>query len=632
MATTADKGERADADTGRPAPDTAPDDEVGVTDLRARDYLSILKRAAREAVDDQIPDSAAAIAYYAFLAIPALLLVSVGVFSLVASPSAIETIIDKLGSVIPAEAATLLEDALNRTAEGGGGLTMILVGGAVAVWTASGVANALMRALNRVYDTDESRGFLRQRLVGLVMVAVGVAAFVLVFGLLVLGPKLSGWVGSLVGAEGAVRWAWLLGEWPILLVGLLVAFGAVLFFGPNVEHPRWSFLSVGAGLAVGALAARLRRLRDLPGVLRLLQQDVGVARRGDHHAHLALAELAGAALRGGGRRGGGADAQSRRTRRLSRAQTNAQHAVERPRHAREVERLDEQRGVADLPAAAAPEEPAQLLLDRPSPPRRLLLQRPERAEVALRLDELLHPRRAERPDQLVLEVALADEEPEARQVGASARRAEPDARERSLHRVLLPDVVEAGQPQIEPRRAVPAQVPADRVRSADRHDGDALGGEVAAAARGECLERASVALALDEDDRTRVDRQRRRRYGCLRASRARRLVTRLVGMSTSAGSGSGDCLVPGARVPEVDVQALDLLDQQDDRPPCRPDLVALVGLEAVPPAAQRVQLLGVEAHARTLPPDEPRGDSPPIGAARVLATLGRWRTPMPRSR
>jgi membrane protein len=238
-------------DGGRPAPDAAPLDDVGVTDLRARDYGAILKRAARASVDDAIPDSAAAIAYYAFLAIPALLLVSVGVFSLVASPSAIETIIDKLGSVIPAEAATLLENALNRTAEGGGGLTMILIGGAVAVWTASGVANALMRALNRVYDTDESRGFLRQRLVGLVMVAVGVAAFVLVFGLLVLGPKLSVWIGDLVGAEGAVRWAWLLGQWPILLVGLLVAFGAVLFFGPDVEHPRWSFLTVGAGLAVG---------------------------------------------------------------------------------------------------------------------------------------------------------------------------------------------------------------------------------------------------------------------------------------------------------------------------------------------------------------------------------------------
>jgi membrane protein len=250
MATRTDRGERAGADTGRPIPDTAPDEEVGVTDLESRHFLSILKRAVKEAVDDEIPDSAAAIAYYSFLAIPALLLVSVGVFSLVASPSAIQTLIDKLGAVIPAEAATLLENSLNRTAEEGGGLTMIIVGGLIALWTTSGAANAVMRALNRVYDTEESRGFVRQRLVGLVMVAVGIVSFLLVFGVLVLGPKLSGWVGDLVGAENAVRWAWLLGQWPILIVGLLVAFGAVLFFGPDVEHPRWSFLSAGAGLAV----------------------------------------------------------------------------------------------------------------------------------------------------------------------------------------------------------------------------------------------------------------------------------------------------------------------------------------------------------------------------------------------
>ena len=237
----------------RPPPDEVrlADEEVGVTDLGFRDYTGVLKRAGRAAVDDEIPDAAAAIAYYGFLAIPALLLISVGFFSIFAGPSAVETIIDKLGSVMPAEAVALLESGLQRTTEEGGGLTMILIGGAVALWTASGAANAVMRALNRVHDTEESRGFVRQRLVALTMVLVAVVAFALVFGLLILGPKLSGWVGSLVGAEGAVRWAWLLGQWPILVVGLLVAFGAVLFLGPDVEQRRWSFLSLGAGLAVG---------------------------------------------------------------------------------------------------------------------------------------------------------------------------------------------------------------------------------------------------------------------------------------------------------------------------------------------------------------------------------------------
>lgn len=235
-----------------PVPDKAPleDGDVGVTDLRSRDYLATIRRSARAAADDQITDAAAAIAYYGFLAIPALLLISVGVFSIFASPSAVETIIDRLGAVIPSEAATLLETGLQRTTEEGGGLTMILIGGAVALWTASGAANAVMRALNRIHDTDETRSFVRQRLVGLAMVLVAVIAFAIVFGLLILGPKLSGWVGDLIGAEAAVRWGWLLGQWPILLVGLLVAFGTVLFLGPNVEHPRWRFLSVGAGLAV----------------------------------------------------------------------------------------------------------------------------------------------------------------------------------------------------------------------------------------------------------------------------------------------------------------------------------------------------------------------------------------------
>lgn len=226
------------------------DGEVGVTDLHGRDYVGIVKRSVKRAREDELPDAAAAIAYYGFLAIPALLLISVGVFSLFASPSAIESVVNRLSSVMPAEAVALIENGLNRTAEEGGGLTMILIGGLVALWTASGAANAVMRALNRIHDADESRDFVKQRLVGLTIVLVGIVAFALVFGLLVLGPKLTGWIGGALDAEGAVKVAWYVGQWPILLVGLLVAFGAVLFLGPDIENRRWRFLTLGAGIAV----------------------------------------------------------------------------------------------------------------------------------------------------------------------------------------------------------------------------------------------------------------------------------------------------------------------------------------------------------------------------------------------
>ena len=193
----------------RPPPDGAhqKDDVVGV-DLHARDYV-IVKRSVKRVGADQLPDAAAAIAYYGFLAIPAVLLIAVGVFSLFASPSAIETIVERVGRVTPAEAVVLIENGLNRTAQEGGGLTMILVGGP----SRSGRRAAPPTrscAPNRVYDTDESRGFVKQRLLGLTMVLVGIVAFALVFGLLVLGPKLSAWIGESVGAEDAIRWAWLL--------------------------------------------------------------------------------------------------------------------------------------------------------------------------------------------------------------------------------------------------------------------------------------------------------------------------------------------------------------------------------------------------------------------------------------
>jgi membrane protein len=246
---------------GRPLPDEAPEpqpehgepvlDDPGVRDLSKRDYLAILKRTVKKFMADHMTNIAAALAYYAFLAIPAALLIAVGVFSLVAGPNAITTIVDKLHGVAPAEAQKLIETSLtNVTQHRGTGITVLVVGGALALWSLTGAMQNLMWALNIAYDREEGRGFIRRRIVGLGMLAFALIGFALAFGVLVLGPHLSTWLGNAVGAESVVKVTWYAAEWPLLLLGLLLVFAGLMFLGPNVEHPRWSFLSIGAVISL----------------------------------------------------------------------------------------------------------------------------------------------------------------------------------------------------------------------------------------------------------------------------------------------------------------------------------------------------------------------------------------------
>lgn len=230
--------------------------DPGLTDLSRRDWLAIAKRAVRESLDDGITDAAAALAYYLFLAIPAAMLLALGLFGLLAGPDAVDTLVERLGTVIPSEATTLVRESLDRlVANQGGSATLVSVGAVLALWTATGAMTALMRALNRTYDREETRGFVRQRVTALAMVASILLAFGLALGLLVLGPHLARWVGEAAGMETLVAWVWWTAQWPILLAGLLASFASILYLGPNVDHPRWRFLTPGALLAVAVWLA-----------------------------------------------------------------------------------------------------------------------------------------------------------------------------------------------------------------------------------------------------------------------------------------------------------------------------------------------------------------------------------------
>jgi membrane protein len=245
----------------RPLPDEAPEPQPehdeprlhdpGPTQLSKRDYLAVVRRAFKKFSNDHMTNIAAALAYYAFLAIPATLLLAAGLFGLLAGPGTVSTVIGKLHGIVPGQATQLLDGSLrNLTKNSGTSITVLSIGGALALWSLTGAMQNVMWALNIAYDRDEGRGFVRRRIVALWMVLFALIGFALAFGVLVLGPHLSTWIGDAIGAKTPIKIAWYIAEWPLLVGGLLLFFAAFMYYGPNVEHPRWKFLSFGSVLAL----------------------------------------------------------------------------------------------------------------------------------------------------------------------------------------------------------------------------------------------------------------------------------------------------------------------------------------------------------------------------------------------
>ena len=183
----------------------------------------------------------------------------------------------------------------------------------------------------------------------------------------------------------------------------------------------------------------------------------------------------------------------------------SKYQVERPGHSGEIERIDEQPCISDLPAAAAAHEAPKLLLGGPSLPRRLLLQCAERSKVTLSVDDLFHGGGTQSADQLVLQICDAHVETQPFHLDASEVGAEAGSLETAPEVGLLSGVAKSRQGDVEPLRAEQIQEPSYGLRTPYRHNGNALSVKTPATALSERLEGALVADPFNEHDRTRVN-------------------------------------------------------------------------------------------------------------------------------
>ena len=202
--------------------------------------------AARRFQADNMSSVGKGVAYGAFFAIPSAMIVALGVLNLTAGPEEIDRLVNHLDGVVPQSALELIRQNLHQVSNAQGGGLLVVVGFLLALFSLTGAVQTAIWGMNVAYERREHRNFVRQRLIALVVMLILVAALVAVFAVLVLAPYMTGWIGSATGQQQTVSWVWWTLQWPALFAVLLVAFAAILYFGPDVEQPRFRLFTPGA--------------------------------------------------------------------------------------------------------------------------------------------------------------------------------------------------------------------------------------------------------------------------------------------------------------------------------------------------------------------------------------------------
>src|SRR5712691_12843755 len=150
------------------------------------------------------------------------------------------------------------------------------------------------------------------------------------------------------------------------------------------------------------------------------------------------------------------------------------HSFERMRQPVQIHRPGEQARVPELTPCTAAQEPPELCPGGLTAPLGLALQAAERAEISLRVNELLNPGGADRADQLVFQILDAGEEAQSLHIGPRPGQADAGADQTAPDDVLLADVAQARQSQASSGGTKLCQVAGNRVRAAGRQDHHAL--------------------------------------------------------------------------------------------------------------------------------------------------------------
>jgi membrane protein len=199
------------------------------------EWIAIAKAIYGRFGEVQVTDRAAAMTYYSILSLFPALLVVVSLLALLgAYPDTYQSISSTLRDAAPGTAIDTIDSALRdslRSRSNAG--VLLVVGLALALYSASGAMGGAMRALESINRAEQGRSFLPNLGVRLGLTVVLALLVLIAFMAVVVAGPLFGSIAEAAGFSGVV--AGLVGymRWPIGATALLVAFAVVYALGPR---------------------------------------------------------------------------------------------------------------------------------------------------------------------------------------------------------------------------------------------------------------------------------------------------------------------------------------------------------------------------------------------------------------
>jgi membrane protein len=209
-----------------------------------------VRRSFVEFDGDNAWDWAAALTYYALLAIFPGLLVAVSVVGLV-RPSSMEPLTTSLNDIAPGPTRIIIDEAIRGLQDSPQQAGFFaVVGIVVALWSACGYAGAFIRAANAAYDVPEGRPIWKTLSLRLgITIATGTLLAASAVIVLVTG-NLSSVLGRELGLESSTMTAWSIGKWPLLVVLVSLMFAVLYWASPNARQSGFRWVSPGGAIAV----------------------------------------------------------------------------------------------------------------------------------------------------------------------------------------------------------------------------------------------------------------------------------------------------------------------------------------------------------------------------------------------